>query len=137
MRARLFAVHFHFHCRLILAAPALLVLSGCSGTPAAPAPDHDAAKLTLERALSSWQKGETVLGVEQARPSIKVSEPKWVRGDKLTKFELQGSGKAKGGQRAFQVTLWLSNAKGKTTKELAEYRVGTEPLETVTRLEFD
>jgi len=135
MRTRFFASHLR--CCLVFAVPVLIVLPGCGGTPAAPAPDHDAAKQTLERALSSWQKGETVLGVEQASPSIKVSDPKWERGDKLTKFELQGTGKPKGGQRAFQVTLWLSNAKGKKTKELAEYRVGTDPLETVTRLEFD
>ena len=33
--------------------------------------------------------------------------------------------------------LWLTNAKGKQTKELVEYRVGTNPVETVTRLIFD
>jgi hypothetical protein len=135
MRARLFASRLR--CCTVLAAPVLIVLAGCSGSPAAPAPDQDAAKQTLERALSSWQKGETVDGLAKASPSIKVSEPNWERGDKLTKFELQGSGKPKGGQRAFQVTLWLSNAKGKKTKEMVEYRVGNDPLETVTRLIFD
>jgi hypothetical protein len=135
MRARLFASHLR--CCLAVAVPVLIVLSGCGGAPAAPAPDQDAAKQTLERALSSWQKGDTVDGLAKASPSIKVSEPNWERGDKLTKFELQGSGKPKGGQRAFQVTLWLSNTEGKKTKEMVEYRVATDQSETVTRLVFD
>jgi hypothetical protein len=135
MRARPFA--FHLRSWPVLAVPVLIVLAGCGGTPAAPAPDHDAAKKTLERALSSWQNGETIEGLEKASPSIKVSEPSWERGDKLTKFELQGAGKPKGGQREFQVTLWLSNAKGKKTKEMVEYRVGIDPFETVTRLIFN
>jgi hypothetical protein len=135
MRARPFA--FHLRSWPVLAVPVLIVLAGCGGTPAAPAPDHDVAKQTLERALSSWQNGETIEGLEKTSPSIKVSEPNWERGDKLTKFELQGTGKPKGGQREFQVTLWLSNAKGKKTKEMVEYRVGIDPLETVTRLVFN
>ena len=85
--------------------------------PGAAPPNLDAAKQTLERALTSWQKGETLEGVEKASPPIKVSDPKWESGDKLTKFELQGPGSPKGGQQAFEVMLWLTNAKGKQTKE--------------------
>jgi hypothetical protein len=135
MRTRLFASHLR--CCLILAAPVLIVLCGCDGIPAPPAPDQDVAKQTLERALSSWQKGETVDAMAKASPSIKVSEPKWERGDKLTTFELKGPGQPKGGQQAFRVTLSLTNARGKQTKESAEYRVITHPYETVTRLIFD
>jgi hypothetical protein len=135
MRARLFASHLR--CLLVLAVPALIVLSGCGAIPAAPAPDQDEAKQTLERALSAWQKGETVDVMARASPAIKVSEPKWERGDKLTTYELKGPGKPKGGQQAFHVTLTLKNAKGKQTKEMAEYRVVTRPYETVTRLIFD
>jgi hypothetical protein len=132
------ATSVYKQCRCLVAAvPVLIVLSWCGSTPAAPAPDQDAAKQTLERALSSWQKGETVDAMAKASPSIKVLEPKWERGDKLTKFELKGPGKPKGGQQAFQVTLSLQNATGKQTNEMAEYRVGTDRFETVTRLEFD
>jgi hypothetical protein len=124
-------------CFLILAPPALWALSGCGGNGAPDSPNPDDAKQTLERALSAWQKGETVDALAKASPSIKVSEPNWERGDKLTTFELTGPGQPKGGQQAFRVKLSLTRAKGKQTKETAEYRVITHPYETVTRLIFD
>jgi hypothetical protein len=120
-----------------LAMPLLMVFSGCGSTPTPPPPNLDEAKQTLERALTSWKNGETAAGVEKASPPIKVSEPKWEGGDKLTKFELQGPGKPRGDQQSFQVMLWLTNAKGKQTKESVEYRVSTKPVETVTRLVFN
>jgi hypothetical protein len=122
---------------LMLAAPVFLMLSGCEGMPGPPPPDKDAAQQTLLRALASWQEGETVEGLAKASPSIKVSEPKWEGGDKLTKFELQCSVQPRGDQQAFQVTLWLTSAKGKQTKEVAEYLVSLNPAESVTRLMFD
>ncbi len=121
----------------VLAAAVMMILSGCESIPAPPPPDLDAARQALERALTSWQKGETLEGMEKASPPIKVSEPKWESGTKLTKFELQGPGTPKGGQQAFEVMLWLTNAKGKETKEKVEYRVSTNPVETVTRLIFN
>ncbi len=121
----------------MLAAPVFLVLSGCEGMPAPPPPDKDAARQTLLRALASWQEGQTVERLAKASPSIKVSEPKWEGGNKLTRFELQGSGQPRGDQQAFQVTLWLTSAKGKPTKEVAEYLVSLNPAESVTRLMFD
>jgi hypothetical protein len=122
----------------MLAAAVLIASCGCESVPAPPPPpDHDAAKQTLLRALSSWQKGETVEGMGKASPSIRVSEPKWEGGDKLTKFEVQGSGKPRGDQQSFQVTLWLTSAKGRSTKEVAEYLVSINPVESVTRLMFD
>ena len=135
MRSRRFASLLR--CCLILAAPALWALSGCGGNSAPDSPNQDEAKQTLERALTAWQKGETVDALAKASPSIKVSEPNWERGDKLTTFELTGPGQPKGGQQAFRVKLSLTGAKGKQTKETAEYRVITQPYETVTRLIFD
>jgi hypothetical protein len=135
MRERLFASRFRPWP--VQAAFVLIVLSGCESIPAPPPPNLDEAKQTLERALTSWQKGETLESVEKATPPIKVSDPKWESGNKLTKFELKGPGSPKGGQQAFEVTLWLTNAKGKQTKESAEYRVSTNPVGTVTRLIFN
>jgi hypothetical protein len=135
MRARVFASR---SCAWpVLAASVLIVLSGCESIPAPPPPDVDAAKQTLERALTSWQKGETLEGMEKASPPMKVSDPKWETGNKLTKFELQGPGTPKGGQQTFEVMLWVTNAKGKETKEKVEYRVSTNPVETVSRLIFN
>jgi hypothetical protein len=135
MRERLFASRFRPWP--VLAVAVLIVLSGCESIPAPPPPNLDEAKQTLEQALTSWQKGETLESVEKASPPIKVSDPKWESGNKLTKFELQGPGSPKGGQQAFEVMLWLTNAKGKQTKERVEYRVSTNPVGTVTRLIFN
>jgi hypothetical protein len=135
MRSRRFASLLR--CCLILVAPALSALSGCGGNGAPDSPNQDEAKQTLERVLTAWQKGETVDALAKASPSIKVSEPNWERGDKLTTFELTGPGQPKGGQRAFRVKLSLTGAQGKQTNETAEYRVITHPYETVTRLIFD
>jgi hypothetical protein len=119
-----------------LATSVLIALSGCESIPAQPPPKLDEAKQTLERALASWQKGDTVEGAEKASPPIKVSDPRWEGGYKLTKFELKGSGSPRGDQQVFEVTLWLADAKGKQTKESAEYRVSTNPSQTVTRSIF-
>ncbi len=135
MRERRFAPYLR--SRSVLAASVLIVLFGCESIPAPSPPNLDEAKRTLERALTSWQNGETLEGMEKANPPIKVSEPKWESGSKLTKFELKGPGSPKGGQQAFEVTLWLTNVKGKQTKESAEYRVSTNPVGTVSRLVFN
>jgi hypothetical protein len=133
MRARLFASR---SCAWpVLAMSLLIILPGCGSTPApAPPPDVEAAKKTLERALTSWQKGDDFGEMAKASPPLNVFDPKWKNGEKLTKFELQGPGTPKGAQQAFEVMLWLTNAKGKQTKEKVEYRVTTEPVESVARL---
>ena len=135
MRARLFASR---SCSWpVLAVSLLIVLPGCgSSTPAPAPPDVEAAKKTLERALTSWQKGVALDDMGKASPPLLVMDPKWKSGDKLTKFELQGPGTPKGGQQTFEVMLWLTDAKRKQTKEKVEYRVSTEPVETVARLLF-
>jgi hypothetical protein len=135
MRARLIASR---SCSWpVLAVSILIVVSGCESIPAPAPPDADAAKQTLERALTSWQKGEPLEAMEKASPPMKVSDPKWESGSKLTKFELQGPATPKGGQQTFEVMLWETSAKGKETKEKVEYRVSTTPVETVARLIFN
>ena len=88
-------------------------------------------------ALSAWQKGETIESMKQASPSIIVSDKKWTRGDKLTKFEINGPGRLSGSEKVFSVTLWVEGAKGKRIKETTEYSVGTSPSRTVFRAVFD
>jgi hypothetical protein len=127
---------FRARFRLVLTLSGWMLLTGC-GTTAAPAPvSEDLAKQALERALSSWQKGETTEAMKNASPSMVVSEEKWRRGDKLTKFELEGASKPSGSERVIRATLWLTDSKGKETKEAAEYRVGDGPVQTVFRVMF-
>jgi hypothetical protein len=81
--------------------------AGVREHPGAGPPNVEAATKTLERALISWQKGDALDGMEKASPPLKVFDPKWKSGDKLTKFELQGPGTPKGGQ---QGSAWYQMA---------------------------
>lgn len=135
MSIRLF--QFRTRAPLALAASALMVLAGCDSTPAPKPADPNAARQTLERTLTSWQKGEKLESLKNAKPSVTVSDLKWGRGDKLTKFELDGPSKPSGAQQAFRVTLWLVNEKGAESKESVQYEVGTDPVHTVFRTMFE
>jgi hypothetical protein len=126
---------FRASVRLVVILSGLILLPGCGA--AAPTPVHaDIAKQALERALSSWQKGETTEAMKNASPSMIVSEEKWRRGDKLKKFEVEGASKLSGTERLVRATLWLTDSKGKETKEVAEYKVGDGPVQTVFRVMF-
>jgi hypothetical protein len=134
MNERLSALRLGWWLIGVILAP--MLLAGCGAT-VPHAADVDAARQTLEVALSSWQKGETLEALKTATPSVVVSDRKWSRGDKLTKLELNDLGKPAGTGRAFHVTLWVTDAKGKATKEVAEYSVTTDPVRTVLRAVFD
>jgi hypothetical protein len=121
--------------RLTLAL-GFLFLTGCSGTPAPLPADENQARQTLDRALASWQKGETVEAMKNAKPSIVVSDPSWGRGQVLKRFEVGAKGKAAGAERVFSVTLWLANSKGEESRQEVDYKVGTQPILTVFRAMF-
>jgi hypothetical protein len=122
--------------RRLAAILAFIVVSGCGGTPAPVTAVQDKVRKTLETAMTAWQKGETVDGMKKANPSILIADPRWERGDKLSKFEVAGEGKPSGAERAFTVTLWLADSKGKDTREQVVYKVGTDPILTVFRSLF-
>jgi hypothetical protein len=122
-------------CACFLTTVALFIC-GCDKT-SAPAPaDEGAAKETLTKALDAWQRGEKPEALKSASPSIVVSDNRWESGNRLTKYELDGDGKPSGAQQAFKVKLWLTDAKGKEVKDIAEYQVGTKPILTVIRPVF-
>ena len=112
----------------VLAVPVLIVLSGCEQHPAPPAPTRTRRNKPWSEPSSSWQKGETVDAMAKASPSIKVSDPKWERGDKLTKFELQGPGKPKGGQQAFASHALADQRQGKTDEGDGRVPGGHRPV---------
>lgn len=123
--------------RLVVAVLGLVPFAGCGATPAPTAADPTAAKQTLDRALTSWQKGETVEAVKQATPSIIVNDMKWDKGAKLKKYEVDVPSTPSGAQQKFRVTLWLADASGQEKKEVVHYEVGTSPVNTVVRSMFD
>ena len=65
--------------------------------------------------------------MKQASPPIHVSDPSWQKGEPLKKFEVDGSGKPSGAEREFTVNLWLTDAKGKESRQQVVYKVGTSP----------
>jgi hypothetical protein len=119
--------------RFVLPILLLPVSAGCGGTAAPPTVDADVAKVTLDRTLGSWQKGETIDTMKNASPPVVVSDKSWGRGEKLTKYELDGPSKSAGADRKFQVNLWLTDDKGKIRREVVEYMVGVDPVHTVIR----
>jgi hypothetical protein len=122
-----------WHLALVLG---LLVVAGCNSNAAPAVADQDEARQTLEQALTAWQKGETVQAMKNASPSITVSDPVWARGDALKKFEIEGPGKLSGAERAFSVTLWVADGKGKEKPQQVVFKVGTQPIYTVFRSMF-
>ncbi len=112
-------------------AAALVVLCGCGG--GSPSADRQAARAALESALESWRKGEEPGALEQARPSIHVSDWRRATGVKLGRFEI-GDDRAFGTSQRFKVRLWIESAKGKTRFEPAEYDVVDRPEVVVARV---
>jgi hypothetical protein len=125
-----------FTRRRLAAFLALIAVAGCESNAAPVAADEEKARKTLETAMTAWQKGETVDGMKKASPSIVVADPRWERGDKLSRFEVSGEGKPSGAERAFTVTLWLVDSRGKVAREQVVYKVGTDPILTVFRSLF-
>lgn len=119
-------------------APIIVLFSlvGCGKTAAPVVADQNRARALLDSTLSSWQKGETVESLKKANPAVHVEEEKWKRGDKLTKFQIEGEGKESGAERAFTVNLWLTDAKGAESQQQVVYKVGTAPILTVFRAMF-
>jgi hypothetical protein len=115
----------------------LIISAGCGGIPAPQTADADEAQGVLERVLESWKKGERAESLKTAAPSIVAWDPRWERGDRLSKFELQGPGTPSGAERKFRVALWLTNAKSKEAREVVNFKVGTAPVITVLRALFD
>jgi hypothetical protein len=132
MSARLTAIPW----RCLAVAAALIAVPGCTGGSAPAVADQDLARRTLDSALESWRKGETVEAMKRASPAIVVSDPKWGGGARLTRFSVEGEGKPSGAERAFTVTLWLATREGKESREQAVYKVGTDPILTVFRSLF-
>ncbi len=118
----------------IVFASGLIGWAGC-GKTAAPEPgDETFARKTLERALDSWRNGETIEAMKNASPPIIVQDRKWLKGDRLTRFEVEGAGIPWAAERKFHVKLWLKSGDKKEVQDACNYAVGTSPVLTVFRV---
>lgn len=125
-------------CYVFMMSLAGACLAGCdsSTVPVTPTATEDTARTTLDKALNAWREGGSVSAMKEANPSIVVADPKWEKGQKLSKYEVLGAGEPSGAERVFQVTLWLVDDAGKESVENVAYRVGTQPILTVFRSMF-
>ncbi len=123
-------------CHRIAHLACLIALMGCDSTNAPTPADANQARQLLEKALTAWTKGETVEAMKKASPAITISDSRWERGDALKGFEITGEGQPSGAERLLPVTLRLTDARGKEKSESVQYRVGTDPVQTVFRSAF-
>lgn len=109
-----------------------LLLSGCGG-PRIHHVNPEIARHTLTQALDQWKAGENPESLRKRQPEIVVQDFDWLRGAKLTDYELQGDGEARDANLAIKVKLTLVDANGKESTKVVAYLVGTSPVLTVFR----
>jgi hypothetical protein len=111
-------------------------LAGCGGTAAPTAAPEGEARAVLDQALGAWKEGKSPAALKEGSPSIVVGDPAWEKGAKLTRFEVEGPGKAAGAEQVYTVRLWVADAQGKESEQEVAYKVGTSPIRTVFRSLF-
>jgi hypothetical protein len=116
----------------LLLVGALVLASGCGGTPAAADPDQ--ARQTLIAALDAWKSGDSPAALAARSPAIHVSDGDWSSGATLTSYQAEDSARPAGYDLSFSVVLELKGPKAKApTKSKAVYVVSTHPEALVLR----
>lgn len=109
-----------------LAAGVVLSAGGCGGPP--DPPDRGEAVTALRTALEGWQRGDR----PDALPSVRVVDPDWARGARLTRFEIdEGQAQPSGYDMGVPVKLWLEG--GRKNPRPVKYTVTTRPAPVVVR----
>ncbi len=115
-----------FHSLAVLATAVCLNLTGCGGSKTY-TPTAAGAKDTLNRALTSWQKGEKPNALESASPPINVGISDWQSGKVLEKFEIVGEEAAPGeANKIFTTNIRFKGAKADTKAQFIV--VGRAPI---------
>ena len=110
-----------------LAVAACLAVGGCGRSSKDYAPSGASAKETLNRALTSWQKGEKPDRLESAAPPVNVSVSEWRNGKVLEKFEIVEEEAVPGeANKLFTTNLRLKGAKADTKARFVV--VGRNPI---------
>ena len=86
--------------------------AGCGGSSTTYTPTTETAKETLNRALTSWQKGEKSDALEKASPAIHVGDSQWQDGKALESFEILAEEPVPGpSNKMFSVNIKLKGGK--------------------------
>lgn len=108
-----------------------LAAGGC-GRPVPRPPDRAEAVAFLRAALDAWQRGEKPDSLRQRQPPIRVADPAWSQGARLTRFEIEeDQARPSGFDLGCTVKLWLAD--GKKEPRRVKYTVATSPAVVVTR----
>jgi hypothetical protein len=121
-------------CRL---GPALVLIllgaaAGGCGRPVARPPDRAEAVAVLRAALDAWRRGDRPESLQQRQPPIRVADPAWSQGTRLTRFEIEeDQARPSGFDLGCTVKLWLAD--GRKDPRRVKYTVATSPAVVVTR----
>jgi hypothetical protein len=104
----------------------LVLCLGCSGGSEKQfLPSEDVSRKALETALSAWQNGQPMENIGNGSPAIRVTDPRWSAGQKLSGYEILKE-ENQDGRRYYSVKLKL---KAPAREPVVRYVVvGKDPL---------
>jgi hypothetical protein len=116
---------------MVLVATAGLLAVGC-GSATSESTDKAEALALLHSVLEAWQLGEKPESLRERPVPIWVTDPAWMRGTRLTRFEIEANKSQPSGYNlACPVKLWLNDGKKEPRK--VKFTIATSPVLVVTR----
>jgi hypothetical protein len=107
--------------------------SGCGSDTARYTPTADAARTSLEAALTAWRDGRPIGAIEGDTPPVRVADSNWRSGEKLEAFQVLGEGDVDG-RKEFTVRLTMKQPRGE--KEARYIVHGRDPIWVYRREDF-
>jgi hypothetical protein len=112
----------------------LLLVAGCGSKPQ-PA-ESDQARAALKTVLTAWQLGETPDDLRDRKPPLYVADEDWLRGCRLTQFQIHPDEQRHGLQLRYTAVLTLFDPKGRALPpRTVVYTIATRPVVSVSREE--
>ncbi|QEH35953.1 hypothetical protein OJF2_45100 [Aquisphaera giovannonii] len=118
-----------------LSLAALAAAVGCSGgagRSAGPSAGAEEARSALFAALDAWKKGQPK-ALSDRDPPVRFVDDDFAAGMRLTGYAIQEPDRPIAPDEDIPVTLSLRDARGKSIRRVAAYRVSTSPAPTVER----
>jgi hypothetical protein len=104
----------------------IFLLPGC-GNSLPPQADANQARVVLQEALESWQKGETIDSLAQRTPPIYFNDPKCIPGIKLVSFQIEDGHENHGQSVRISASLSLTLKDGTKKEKKYRYLIDTSP----------
>jgi len=98
--------------------------------------DPNAARAALQAVLTAWQLGETPEDLRAQQPPLYVADEDWLRGCRLTQFQIHPDEQRHGLQLRYTAVLTLIDPKGRALPpRTVVYTIATRPVVSVSREE--